>query len=307
MTSIEPPIILLTPVPPVPRHTLRALAACALFVTLTPFAQPQQIPATPWHLVWSDEFNGPAGSAPDPARWSPEIGGKGFGNHELETYTGRPSNLQQKDGNLVITALQEDLTGPDGIPRHYTSARIRTQGHFSQSYGRFEARMQLPAGKGIWPAFWLLGDDISTTGWPRSGEIDVMEAIGDPSTVYSTLHGPGYSGAHAISAKFPLPSGEKIDTAFHLYAVEWAPDRIRFFFDDRVIAERTPADLPPGAKWVYDHPFFLLLNLAVGGDWPGNPDPATIFPQRMLVDFVRVYTRAAAAPSAAANPSGPAR
>ncbi len=269
---------------------LNLCALLAFVLLLTHFALPQA-PASPWHLVWSDEFNAPAGTPPDSSKWSFDLGGNGFGNHELETYTSRPVNAQQQDGHLVLTALKEDLTGPDGIPRHYTSARLLTKGHFAQTYGRFEARMQLPSGKGIWPAFWLLGDNLATTPWPGCGEIDIMENIGEASTVYSTLHGPGYSGAHALSTRSPLPASQAVNTAFHLYAVEWAPNDIKFFFDDHLIAERTPVELPAGAHWVYDHPFFLILNLAVGGDWPGSPDPSTTFPQRMLVDYVRVYTR----------------
>ena len=255
-------------------------------------AQPH-VPATnapKWKLSWSDEFNGTGGSAPDPAKWSFETGGSGHGNNELETYTNRLVNAQRKDGNLVIVARKEDFTGPDGIPRHYTSARIRTKGLFSQAYGRFEASIKLPLGKGVWPAFWLLGDDIGSVGWPRCGEIDIFENIGEPSTIYSTLHGPGYSGAHGISAKFALPAGEAVNTGFHLYAVEWAPNDIKFFFDNKLISERTPADLPAGTTWVYDRPFFIILNIAVGGNWPGNPDETTTFPQQMLVNYVRVYT-----------------
>jgi beta-glucanase (GH16 family) len=258
--------------------------ACIILLATTLHAQ------TPnWQLTWSDEFNGPNGSSPDPAKWVFVTGGNGFGNGELETYTSRPANVQQKDGHLVITAQKEDLTGPDGIPRNYTSARINTKGLFAQPYGRFEASIQLPIGKGIWPAFWLLGADHDTSPWPDCGEIDIMEAIGAPDTMYSTLHGPGYSGKQGISAKFPLPAGESIHTAFHVYAVEWSPNDIKFFFDDHLIAHRTPADLPPNTKWVYDHPFYILLNLAVGGFWPGRPDATTTFPQQMLVDYVRVY------------------
>jgi len=245
-----------------------------------------------WKLLWSDEFNGANGCAPDAAKWAFETGGGGFGNNEMESYTSRPANVQQKGGDLVITARRENFTGADGIARSYTSGRIRTKGLFSQAYGRFEASIKLPLGKGIWPAFWMLGDDSSSVGWPKCGEIDIMENIGEPSTIYSTLHGPGYSGAHGISAKFALPAGEAVNTGFHLYAVEWAPGDIKFFFDDKLIAERTPADLPAGAKWVYDHPFFILLNVAVGGNWPGNPDPTTVFPQQMLVNYIRVYSKA---------------
>jgi beta-glucanase (GH16 family) len=248
-------------------------------------------PSSAWKLSWSDEFNGPNGSAPDPARWAFVSGGEGFGNDELESYTARPVNAQVRDGNLVITARKEDFTGADGIPRHYTSARIHTKGLFAQAYGRFEASIQLPeGGKGIWPAFWLLGDNAGAVGWPRCGEVDIIENIGDSTTIYSTIHGPGYSRDKGISAKYPLPAGESVHNGFHLYAVEWAPRDIKFFFDGNLIAERTPADLPAGAVWIYDHPFFIILNLAVGGGWPGSPDEATTFPQQMLVNYVRVYT-----------------
>jgi beta-glucanase (GH16 family) len=265
----------------------RTLLACLILLA----AIPTRAQSTNWQLTWSDEFNAPNGAPPDPAKWNIVTGGKGFGNNELETYTTRPANIQQQNGNLVITAQKEDLTGPDGIPRHYTSARLNTQGLFSQPYGRFEARIQLPTGKGIWPAFWLLGDSHETAKWPDCGEIDILETIGAPDTMYSTLHGPGYSGSKGISAKFPLPAGESVHTAFHLYAVEWSPNDIKFFFDNHLIAHRTPADLPPNTTWVYDHPFYILLNLAVGGYWPGNPDDTTVFPQQMLIDYVRVYSR----------------
>lgn len=245
--------------------------------------------ASSWKLVWSDEFNGPDGSSVDGGKWGSEVGGGGWGNNELESYTARPENVQQRGGNLVITARKEDYTGTDGKERHYTSGRIKTKGLFSRTYGRFEARMQLPLGKGIWPAFWLLGDDIGSVGWPKAGEIDVMENIGEAGKVYSTLHGPGYSGARGISAKYSLPTDVAVNTGFHVYAVEWAPNDIKFYFDEKLIAERTPADLPKGAAWVYDHPFYLILNVAVGGGWPGNPDETTTFPQQMLVDYVRVY------------------
>ncbi len=264
------------------KRTLLACLALLLATTL-------QAQSSNWQLTWSDEFNAPNGTPPDPAKWNIVTGGKGYGNNELETYTARSANVQQQNGNLVITARKEDLTGSDGIPRHYTSARINTQNHFAQKYGRFEARIQLPTGKGIWPAFWLLGDDHETNRWPNCGEIDILETIGASDTMYSTLHGPGYSGAKGISKKFPLPSGESVNNAFHIYAVEWAPNDIKFFFDNHLIVERTPADLPPNAKWVYDHPFYILLNFAVGGNWPGNPDDSTTFPQQMLVDYVRVY------------------
>jgi beta-glucanase (GH16 family) len=311
MMTIEPPSSTPTPALPKSGPKRRLIRVClALLIvgsgSLAGSAAQASSDALdlPWHLSWSDEFNGPNGSAPDPAKWAFVTGGKGFGNNELESYTSRPVNVQQKDGNLVITARKEDFTGADGIARHYTSARIHTRGLFSQAYGRFEASMQLPpGGKGIWPAFWLLGENSESVGWPKCGEIDIIENIGDPSTIYSTLHGPGYSGANGISAKYPLPVGDSVHTDFHLYAVEWAPNDIKFFFDGHLIAERTPADLPPGTIWVYDHPFFIILNLAVGGGWPGNPDQATAFPQQMLVNYVRVYTRSAQTSPTAADES----
>jgi beta-glucanase (GH16 family) len=297
MITIEPPSTNSIPAPL--RSGLARTLTRACFILLaagtTLVAQSPVTPNSNWRLTWSDEFNGPNGSSPDPAKWVYETGGNGFGNNELETYTNRPVNAHQEDGHLVITARKEDLTGPDGIPRHYTSARINTKGLFSQAYGRFEARIQLPAGKGIWPAFWLLGDDVDTNPWPKCGEIDIIENIGDPATIYSTLHGPGYSGAKPISAKYPLPSGESVTTGYHLYSVEWTPQDIKFFFDGHLIVERTHADLSPGAHWAYDHPFFIILNLAVGGAWPGNPDETTTFPQKMLVDYVRVYQPASSA------------
>lgn len=264
-------------------------------VLLASVAAAAQLPApvTPaWKLVWSDEFNGPNGSAVDATKWGTETGG-GWGNNELEYYTRRIENASQQNGNLVIHVLQEKYTGGDGVSRNYTSARLKTQGKFSQAYGRFEARIKIPRGQGIWPAFWVLGNDIEKPGWPDCGEIDIMENIGkEPSTVHGTIHGPGYSGANGIGASYTLPGDQRFADDFHIFAVEWEPSAIRFYVDDHLYSTRTPGDLPRGTKWVYDHPFFLLLNVAVGGRWPGNPDATTIFPQAMLVDYVRVYARA---------------
>jgi beta-glucanase (GH16 family) len=246
-----------------------------------------------WTLTWSDEFNGPNGSGVDPSKWVVETGGNGWGNQELEYYTSRPENAYEKDGDLVIKVLQEKYKGPDGVTRDYTSARLKTLGRFEQTHGRFEARIKIPRGQGIWPAFWMLGSDIDNPGWPACGEIDIMENIGkEPSIVHATIHGPGYSGAHGIGAPFALSAGNKMADDFHVYAVEWEQNVLRFYVDEYLYATRTPADLPKGTKWVYDHPFFLLLNVAVGGGWPGSPDASSAFPQEMLVDYVRVYRRA---------------
>ena len=248
-----------------------------------------------WKLVWSDEFNGPNGSAVDSSKWISETGGGGWGNDELEYYTNRIQNAWQEDGNLVIKVVQEKYTGADGVSRNYTSARLKTLGKFSQTYGRFEARMKIPRGQGIWPAFWMLGNDIEKPGWPDCGEIDIMENIGkEPGLVHGTIHGPGYSGAGGIGSPYALPADQRFADDFHVFAVEWEPNVIRFYVDEHLYATRTPSDLPKGTKWVYDHPFFLLLNVAVGGGWPGNPDATSVFPQTMLVDYVRVYERASA-------------
>jgi len=266
-------------------------------------AQAATPPVPPaWKLVWSDEFNGPNGSAVDASKWVSETGGGGWGNNELEYYTSRLANARQQDGNLVIRVLAEKYAGADGVTRNYTSARLKTQGKFSQTYGRFEARIKIPRGQGIWPAFWMMGEDIDKLGWPDGGEIDIMENIGkEPTLVHGTIHGPGYSGEHGISAPYGLPGDARFADDFHIYAVEWEPDTIRFYVDDHAYATRTPADLPKGTKLVYDHPFFVLLNVAVGGGWPGDPDATTVFPQTMLVDYVRVYERTAAQHTGAAQ------
>lgn len=246
-----------------------------------------------WTLTWSDEFNARDDSPVDSAKWVQETGGNGWGNQELEYYTARPENAFHQGGNLVIKVLQETYSGPDKVTRDYTSARLKTLGKFSQKYGRFEARIKIPKGQGIWPAFWMMGDNISKVQWPNCGEIDIMENIGkEPTLVHGTIHGPGYNGGNGISAPFALPGDAPFADDFHLYAVEWEPKAIRFYVDDHLYATRTPSDIPKGAKWVYNHPFFMLLNVAVGGEWPGNPDATTQFPQAMLVDYVRVYKRA---------------
>ncbi len=266
-------------------------SAIVLLLCTCPAAQTSTPPSRANRtLVWSDEFNAPNDSPIDSSKWVLEAGGNGWGNQELEYYTARPQNAFQQDGNLVIKVLEEKYTGPDGVTRNYTSARLKTQGKFSQKYGRFEARIKIPYGQGIWPAFWMLGEDIEKKGWPKCGEIDIMENIGkEPSTVHGTIHGPGYSGGKGIGGPFELPAGQRFADDFHVFAVEWEPKAIRFYVDDHLYTTRTPADLPHGAKWVYKHPFFILLNVAVGGGWPGNPDSSTLFPQTMLVDYVRVY------------------
>jgi beta-glucanase (GH16 family) len=270
-------------------------------------AQPQPAAASPdgYTLVWYDEFNSTDGTTPDPKKWNYDLGGNGWGNHELEFYTNHPQNAQIKSGNLVITAQKESVTDKDGT-RDYTSARIKTQNLFAQAYGRFESRIKIPKGEGMWPAFWMLGEDIATVGWPRCGEIDIMENIGkEPATVHASLHGAAASGTDPDNKKatadltriFSLPNNPNLSDDFHIYAVEWEPTTLRFFIDKENYATFTKAEWSQNAPWPFDHKFFLILNLAVGGDWPGPPDANTVFPQQMLVDYVRVYSRDASDPS----------
>ena len=240
--------------------------------------------ALPAGVVWAQEFDGPAGSAPDPATWNLETGAGGWGNAELQNYTASRANSSLDGaGALVITAKKE----ADGS---YTSARMTTQGRFQTQYGRVEARIAIPRGQGIWPAFWMLGADLPSKGWPAAGEIDVMENIGrEPSLVHGTVHGPGYSGGDGISGTYAHPRGWSFADDFHTYAVDRKPGSIEWSVDGQVYHRVTRADTG-GDPWVFDAPFFLILNVAVGGQWPGYPDASTRLPQQMTVDYVRVYS-----------------
>lgn len=237
-------------------------------------------------LVWSDEFNGPDGSAPDAHKWTIVNDGSGFGNHELEYYRDSPANVHIEKGMLVITARKQAYKG-----HAYTSARLESSGHFEVKYGRIEARIKVPRGQGIWPAFWMLGANYKSVGWPRCGEIDIMENVGfEPSKVHGSLHGPGYSGNGSLTGVYTLPGKERFSDGFHDFAVEWEPGTIRFYVDNVLYETQSAAHLPAGGQWAFDHPFFVLLNVAVGGDWPGAPDGTSTFPASMLVDYVRVYS-----------------
>ena len=235
-------------------------------------------------LVWSDEFEGPAGQSPDPTYWTFDIG-TDWGNDQLEYDTDRPVNVSlDGGGHLAITALEEDYLGCE-----YTSGRINTRDGFTRTRGRFEARIKLPVGQGIWPAFWLLGADIGSVGWPTCGEIDIMEYRGQyPSVVTGALHGPGYSGGNSIGGYYSLGNGSFNDD-FHVFSVEWDSSSITWYVDDHAYMTLGPSDLPPGTSWVFNDDFFIILNVAVGGRYVGPPDQTTVFPQTMLVDYVRVY------------------
>ena len=249
--------------------------------------------AEPMAVLFEDNFDGPAGSAVNSSRWQLETGDNSGNNHERQYYTpGNANAALDGKGNLVITARKEN---PNNYQCwygrcEYTSARMNTAGKFTTTYGHIEARIKIPRGQGMWPAFWMLGADIGQpgVGWPNSGEIDIMENVGyEPGTVHGTIHGPGYSGGEGIGAAYTLPNGRAFADDFHTFAVDWSPNSITWSVDGQVYQRRTPADLG-GDRWVFDKPFFLILNLAVGGDWPGLPDGSTSFPQQMVVDYVRV-------------------
>jgi len=242
----------------------------------------QQTVARFTELTLSEEFD--TDGQPNPSIWGYEIGTgeNGWGNQELQYYTDRSENVTVQNGVLLITAREESFEGSS-----YTSARLVTKDKFEQRYGRFEARIRLPYGQGIWPAFWMLGADIDENPWPGAGEIDIMEYRGQsPTVLIGSVHGPGYSGGDAISKEFTL-SNDRFDTGFHIFGIEWGPEYVNFYVDDVLYNQITPEDVT--GPWVFDKPFYILMNLAVGGNFVGSPNEETEFPQTMLVDYVRVY------------------
>jgi len=268
--------------------------ACLLLAPPARSAQPK--------LIWSDEFNQALNSGPSTARWAYDLGAGGWGNNELESYTSSRTNSYiaadsaATDGKALVIAAVKSSNGA------YTSARLKTQGKFTFTYGRVEARLKTSDGQGLWPACWMLGASIPTAGWPNCGEIDILETVGAaPKIAYGTLHGPGYSGEHGIGNHMTLTSGT-LASAYHVYAVDWSPNKIVWSLDGKVYHTVTPSSLPAGTSWVFNnHPFFLILNLAVGGYWPGNPDATTKFPQKLTVDYVRVYGWPGLAPTSLAG------
>ncbi|MEU6389091.1 family 16 glycosylhydrolase [Streptomyces sp. NPDC046939] len=283
------------------RCLLAALSATLVASAATGVAQaepsnaapaPTAAPAAAAAVTFSDTFDGPAGSAVNGSKWTLETGDN-VNNHERQYYTSGTNNAAlDGQGHLVITAKKENPANYQcwyGTCQ-YTSARLNTSGKFSAQYGHVEARMKIPRGQGMWPAFWMLGTDIGSVGWPNSGEIDVMENVGfEPSTVHGTIHGPGYSGSAGVGAGYTLPGGQAFADAFHTFAVDWAPNSIKWSVDGVVYQTRTPADVS-GKTWAFNKPFFLILNLAVGGYWPGDPNSSTVFPAQLVVDSVTVTT-----------------
>jgi beta-glucanase (GH16 family) len=236
-------------------------------------------PDSTWKLTWSDDFEGAAGAAVDGSKWTYDSGPNWY-NGELQDYTTGNTNASlDGTGNLVIEARKEEREG-----RQYTSARLKTEGKKTFTYGRIEGRMKVPYGQGMWPAFWMLGG----SSWPANGEIDIMENLGkEPSIAHGSMHGPGYSGASGPTATFTLPDGAKFSDDFHVFAIEWETNAIRWYVDGNLFSTKTNADTK-GNAWVFDHGFFIILNLAVGGDWPGDPDSTTVFPQKFVIDYVHV-------------------
>ena len=249
-----------------------------------------------WTLAWSDEFDEPAGTLPNPANWAYEIGdttpdGKnGWGNEELQYYTDDPDNAATDgNGNLVITLDEADGTQECYYgPCEFESARLITQNKAEFAYGRIESRLQVPTGgDGLWPAFWSLGTDITYNPWPGAGEIDVMEYVSRiPNEIFGTIHGPGYNGGGSFSNIYDF-SPNRVDEQYHTFAVEWQPNLIKWYVDGILYHEAEPSDVP--GPWVFDKPFFLLLNFAIGGNFGGAVDPLNTYPQEYLLDYVRVY------------------
>ncbi|MGI5290529.1 discoidin domain-containing protein [Nonomuraea polychroma] len=259
---------------------------------------PPKDPANPPALVWSDEFNGAAGSKPDPAKWRADPGTGP--NNELEYYTNHDNASMDGQGHLVMEARRQATPGsacpPDPLTGsttcQYTSARMNTGTKFHFTYGRVEARIKVPKGNGLWPAFWMMGADFLTgRPWPYNGEIDILEVLGkDVKTSYSTIHAPAYNGGGGIGSPYKLPDGADFSDDFHVWAANWDSKGIVYTLDGRTVFTISKEQVEQTrGPWIFDHPFYIILNLAVGGDWPGPPDASTPFPSRMIVDYVRVY------------------
>lgn len=236
-----------------------------------------------YEQLWSDEFSG---TQIDNSLWGYDIGGGGWGNNELEYYTDSPKNSYVSSGNLVIEARKESFLG-----REYTSARIISKGKKDFTFGRVDIRAKLPKGQGIWPALWMLGKKIDQTNWPNCGEIDIMELLGhEPSKIYGTVHyGPiGSSTSTTKTSNYKLPSGDFSDS-YHVFSLNWSQDNMEVLIDDVSMLKTDRTQI--GAIYPFNEPFFMLFNVAVGGNWPGGPDISTVFPQQMLVDYIRVFKK----------------
>ena len=265
---------------------LGAIIGVAVTVSEAP---PTEAHGSDRKIVWRDEFAGARGKKPDSARWTYNTGGGGWGNGELQSYTQSRRNAHLDGrGHLVISAIHERHTGPDGRERRYTSARLKTEGKFAFRYGQVAARIRVPSGRGLWPAFWMLGANYQRVGYPRCGEIDVMELVGnEPRKVHAAVHGPGPHLETGIGGGFR--ARRSLAHRYHVYAARWSPNAVRFSIDGRTYETVHRRDYPRRDRWVFNHRMFLIVNLAVGGDWPGPPTPRTRFPARLRVDWVRVW------------------
>ena len=232
-------------------------------------------------LAWSDEFSGASINTND---WNFEVGNNGWGNHELENYTGRPQNAFLSNGMLVIEARAENFGGSN-----YTSARMTTQSKKTFKFGRIDIRAKLPVNKGMWPALWMLGSNINTVPWPACGETDIMELVGlDPKKVLGTAHFVNNAGVHDSRGGNYSITGEDFSQKFHVFSLKWVQDSIQWLVDDQLYFTMTSATAGTN-NYPFNNSSFFIFNVAVGGDWPGPPDGTTNFPQRMFVDYVRVF------------------
>jgi len=267
------------------------LTAVSLLAIVSVAALPAAAAPPGYKLVWSDEFNGKVGTPPDPKSWTHEMGASGWGNQELENYVDDVEHSHiVADRKATGKRALQILATTDGHGS-YRSARLKTAGKQSFQYGYIEARIKLAYGQGIWPAFWMLGEDIGSVGWPSCGEIDIMENIGRTAwwgQNRSSLHGPGYSGGNSLHGDYNLPNGKYFKDGYHTFGMLWSADSITFSVDGVPFETRTSNDIP-GKRWAFNHPFFFILNVAVGGNLPQSPDATTLFPQKMLIDYVRVY------------------
>ena len=232
------------------------------------------------NLVWSDEFSG---KTINPLVWNYDIGGSGWGNNELEYYTNSSKNVFVTNGYLVIEARKETYK-----TNNYTSARLLSKDKKSFTYGRIDFRAKLPKGQGIWPALWMLGSNISTKSWPACGEIDIMELLGhEPQKTYGTIHWGAAGGPSTHIGGNYLLNSQTFSDSFHVFSLLWETNKLSFLIDNIPFFSADKSQV--NGDYPFDKPFFFIMNVAVGGNWPGNPDTTTIFPQRMIVDYVRVF------------------
>jgi len=263
----------------------------SLFIISTSFGNDYN-PLSGYRLLFADEFNAPAGEVPNPRHWGHDVGGHGWGNNELQYYSKNPQNAYHDgQGHLVIALRNEPHLAQFRNGKRYSSARLTTNDRFEIQHGLIEARLKVPSGQGLWPAFWMLGADFPKTPWPACGEIDIMEHVGnDPTRMHTNIHGPNFSGNNGLGQGVTLPNSEPFANAYHTVALKWEPYELTWYLDGQKMRTLRRNDIQsPSKPWVFNKPFFLLLNLATGGEWAGEPDASTVFPAFFMIDYVRVY------------------